>query len=551
MTKRLLILGVTLVWGMTCIPASPLPDLPGEEIVNSPLEKSTPKEVVETNKPESRKINNWIAPSVNEQLDRDKTLIPLGKGALFIPTFSEPRREPEVSVFKGHHKAVASGQTGERILIDSGTYTVRLGSGSFNQQQVWETSIKEGHTTTLAPLWGELIVETINAADGQYIEGAYEVIRMDKWINYGKGRGRKEERLQDIKAWILPPGLYRISKVGEGYSSYANYITVQISEGELTSIELVFDGDKITAGGIKAITTRQVAGKYWHYGLRAGGNVNVTSSVDEAELRKENIQVASDIRLRAKYDNTLFFGLNEIVVRNSFIKNNGERFTPSDDKLQIRSTWVRRLNKWMGPYVRGQLETQLFPVKSLADTVHVVTEKHDSLGRLLISKNGAQLFDTTSTFSSGDFIIRPSFYPLSIVEGIGLNLDLFSQYYLEFSTQIGLAAHQKIVGESYTPISNVGYLRNKSEYIIGAENIINAKVALSSILTLDLRTELFAPNANLAQLRLEDLTADFRLYLTRNLELGYIFDIKEVIDAQEKKHFPHSQNISLRFSINF
>jgi hypothetical protein len=513
-------------------------DLPGEDISASEVRQSEANAKIAA--PQERRASNWLSPSVEEQLARDRVLIPLGKGAVFVPTYSEPRREPEISIFTLAGKPVRNGQTGERILLDSGSYVVHLGSGTLVQQIRVNVTVEEGHTTVIPADWGGLIVETL-LPEGDYIDGQYEVIRMEKWLNYGKGHGLKEERLQDIKTWLLPPGLYRISKPGEGYNSLRNYITVQINPGELSQVELIYDkeisGD-VVAGGLKSLNTRLKVGKNWSYGLRAGGNVNLTRKTDDANVRNEGMQVFSDLRLKAIFDNTQYLGTSEILLQDNFSKERGRRFNVTSDLAQFRTTWIRRLNNWLGPYIRGTVDTHIFSRKADKDTVFVQSGTDTA---------GAPVFKQDTT---GDFTISPNFDPTNLGEGVGVNVEFISKYYLEATTQMGLAARQTLVDESYVADQDGNYLRSENSYEIGGEATLNATLRLGSQMALDLRVELFAPNAAPSRLRLDDLTADFRFFLSRNLEVGYLYQVQETRKAA-KNRFPSSHSLSLRLSFNY
>jgi hypothetical protein len=516
--------------------AAQLGDLPGEDVSSGEIRKAEERARPE---PLSRRSNNWLSPRVEDQLARDRALIPLGKGAVFVPTFTEPRREPEVTVTTLGGQPIKTGSTGQRILLDSGTYTVRLGSGTSVQQFPVDVTVEEGHTTVVPPEWGGLIVETLTR-DGAYIDGQYEVIRMEKWINYGKGRGFTEERLQDIKVWLLTPGMYRISKPGEGFNSLRNYITVQINPGELAQVELIFDkaiGGDIVAGGSKSLSARVNVGGFWSVGLRAGGNVNLTRETDAAGIRKEVGQVQDDLRLRLQFDNALYLGTTELFLQDNFTKERNKPMSVSSDIAELRTNWIRRLTPWLGPYVRTTVETHLFERKAEKDTAIVAYQDAAGVRQTYL--------DTT-----GDFTVAESLDPINFREGAGVNVELISKYYLEANTQLGLAARQSIVDDSYTPNTAGEYERAESSYEIGAEGTLNGTLRLGSEMALDLRLELFAPNANPGRLRLDDLTADFRFFLSRNIEIGYLYQVKENLE-KTKNRYPSSHNLSLRLSFNY
>jgi hypothetical protein len=515
-------------------------DLPGEDVSASEVRQSRDK--VNDQVVQEKRSANWLSPPVEDQLARDRALIPLGKGAIFVPTFTEPRREPEVTVFTQGGKPVKTGQTGQRILVDSGIYAVRVGSGTLIQRIRVDLSVEEGHTTVVPPTWGGLIVETLTK-EGEYIDGQYEVVRMENWVNYGKGHGLKEERLQDIRTWILPPGLYRISRPGEGYNSLRNYITVQINPGELSQVELIFDKEisgEVISGGLKSLNTRVKVGKNWSFGLRAGGNVNLTRITDDADVRKEGMQVFSDFRLKALFDNVQYLGATEILLQDNFSKERGQRFNVTSDVAEVRTTWVRRLNNWLGTYIRGTANSNIFWRKADKDTVAIAT---------LVDSSGT-LVKRLELDTSGDFTVAPAFDPINLGEGLGVNVELFSKYYLEATTQLGVAALQTLVDGSYAANSLGEYTLNETSYEIGAESNFNATLRLGSQMALDLRLEMFAPNADLSRLRLLDLTADFRFFLSRNLEVGYLYQVQETRKAA-KNRFPSSHSISLRLSFNY
>ena len=520
--------------------ATQIGDLPGEDVSSGEVRKSEQRVRTEV---QAKRSTNWLAAPVEDQLARDRTLIPMGKGAVFVPSFTEPRREPEITITTLGGKPIRTGSTGQRILIDSGTYTVRLGSGTSVQQIPVDVSVEEGHTTVIPPDWGGLLIETL-LGDGKYVEGQYEVIRMDKWINYGRGRGFPEERLQDIKTWLLPAGMYRISKPGEGFNSLRNYITVQINPGELSQLELIYDkeiaGD-IVSGGAKSLSTRVKVGSNWTVGLRAGGNVNLTRETDKAGIRKEVGQVQDDLRVRLQFDNALYLGLTELFLQDNFSKERGRPLSVTSDIAELRTNWIRRLTPWLGPYVRTIAETHLFARTADKDSV-LVAHFEDS--------SGVQV-RRVALDTSRHFLVEPALDPINFKEGLGVNVELVSKYYLEASTQLGLAARQTVVDFSYVLPSNTGvYERSESLYEIGAEGTLNGTLRLGSEMALDLRLEMFAPNAIPSRLRLDDLTADFRFFLSRNIEVGYLYQVKENPE-KSKNRFPSSHNLSFRLSFNY
>jgi hypothetical protein len=548
----------------------PAPELPGEEITETEqaLKKSQSQTKSKAKKPEPTIGKNWRTPPIEQQLARDKTLIGMGYGALFVPAYSESRLEPEVAVYKAKPKPVAVGQTGRRIQLEKGTYTVKIGSGSREQKMRYKVTIGEGHTTIIEPDWAGLIIQTINEFDDN-IREEYEIYKLTTAAPYGKGYGLLEERIKDIKTWILPPGNYRISRVGEDFTSLTNYITVQLNPCELTEVELVFDEEEgqLIAGGLKTIRTGKKAGSNWQYGLRFGGNVNLFSTKEDStvsllenignfllgEKQKEiSLSTLADLKVRAKFDNVKYLGLNVIQSRSSFRKEKGHPFKGEDDELEFRSTWVRRLNDFIGPYIRGKMQTHLFPEIFYVDTNKI----SDPNFIFMLNEDG----DTIRTLDrqtiehdyNYDFVMRPSLLPFEFSEGIGLNLELLSLYSIELSTLIGAGAKQYINRDQYE-YKDINQIIIPLEFspVFGLENTINLRLKLGPIFTIDFRSDLFYPNLLPRRFEIDDLTMDIRMNVTKNFEVTYMY---ELVDSKEKDsgqiRFEHKNRVLLRISIN-
>jgi hypothetical protein len=224
-------------------------------------------------------------------------------------------------------------------------------------------------------------------------------------------------------------------------------------------------------------------------------------------------------------------------MQNSFLKQDQEPLRTTQDFLQLRSTWVRRLNNWIGPYVRGQASTHIFPAEANLDTVYVI-------------QPGLTGPDTVAIATDGSFEWQPSLFPLKLAQGVGVNIEWLSQYQVELSTQAGLAARQDISRGDYLARTSNTYELATSLYTVGAEGVLNGKLRISSQFTLDLRAEVFSEDAKIQNFVLENLEADFRFFLTRNIEIGYLFQMKE-ISEQVANSFPRNHSVSLRLSFNY
>ena len=96
--------------------------------------------------------HTWLAPSRHGQLERDPTLIPKGKGLLFVPAMTSALNEPSFRVFRGN-KPIREAFPGTGVVLAPGTYEVLIGSGSDTQMMSRTVPIEEGMTTLLKPFW--------------------------------------------------------------------------------------------------------------------------------------------------------------------------------------------------------------------------------------------------------------------------------------------------------------------------------------------------------------------------------------------------------------
>lgn len=531
--------------------AAPLPDLPGSEVTDAERAMQRSESLVQEPEAPRRDSLGWTAPGIEVQLSQDETLIGMGMGAILVPKMTESRLEPEVLVVDNDGEKSWEGHTGLRIVVPQGTYTVRLGSGSFAQQMVYKAEVQEGKTTLVKPGWGGLVIHTLSS-DGELISEDYEIFSLADGESYGKGFGLPQERLNDTKTWVLPPGVYRISRNGEDFGSLLNYVTVQANPGELTFVELVFDaiGGDLVAGGVRPQRSRRIGDSYWNIGLRLGGTASYSTLVTASAKESDSWNTITDLRLRARYDRFRWFGLTELYGRVNLqwldVKNEPAELTVLQDIAQLQTAWVYRLRDWVGPYARVSLKSHLWPV-------YYKSGQDDSL-LVVLGDNG----DTLATYQGEKVRTEPRFFPLRVGEGTGLNLQILSTQPLELSAQTGLAWRQYFLHDVLYPQNrsqtHFGYADDIFEF--GWENSLTARLRLWRSLTLDLVGEVFLPSARFHRYRVEELTADLRLALTRFLEISYQQTLVDQVasglkDAEGGPRFESLNTFQLRIYLNY
>ena len=549
--RKALILSILIltIWIQMVFAMRP-PELPGIEITNTEISLEKSQKLVQELHYEKGDIyenKGWTAPNIEEQMNQDEVFVGMGQGAIFVPRFTESRLEPEFKVVrmdtlsKEYEHREWLGKHGQRLVVPYGTYMVIMGSGNTENRFVYEVKVEEGKTTLVEPKWGGLVINTINQ-DGEFVSENYEIFEVYSGKSYGRGFGLTQERQNDIKTWILPPQIYRISRSGENASSILNYITVQVNPGELGNVELVFEDStgRLIAGGVHKMRINTAKNSYWTYGLRLGGSASYTTLLTANEQKSSAWNALGDLRLRALYNRTKMFWLTELYTRQNMQWLNEEKkesqWSVAQDLLQFQSSVVYRIFDWMGPYTRVNVKTHIFPEYYWIDET-----------------------DTLNLYKGEKIRMSSSFDPLRIGEGVGLNLQPVVSNATDISAQTGFAARQTIRRKILIPSNKVksGFITATNEsYDYGWENSVNIRLSFLRFFTLDLLGEIFFQNAKIKSYRIEELSADLRFSLTRFLELSYQQQLHDRMaegleEAKGEARFESLNTVQLRLYVNF
>jgi len=551
---------LAIILAQTFVFAAPPPDLPGIEVTDTEtaLEQSD-RLVQKISSGRSLVYQNkgWSAPDIEEQMSQDETFIGMGQGAIFVPRLTESRLEPEYiairadTLLKEYIEKEWTGKPGFRLAVPYGSYTVILGSGIGDKKLEYNVNVEEGKTTLIPPEWGGIVINTINE-DGEFISESYEIFSVQNGESYGKGFGLTQERMNDVKTWILRPQIYRISRNGENASSLLNYITVQVNPGDLTYVELVFEEStgRLVAGGVNRMRINKANDSYWTYGLRLGGSASYTTLITADGQKNDAWNAHGDLRLRALYNRTKMFWLTEFYTRENMLLIDEEQkesqWSIAQDLLQFQSSFVYRALDWIGPYLRLNAKTHIF-------SEYYWIAQQDTVPRRRVRDGD------TIVVNEKRILISPPFDPLRIGESAGLNLRPTISNSLDISAQTGFAAKQIIRNKMLIPMNKEQTIfvpATNNIYDYGWENSLNVRLYLSRFVTLDLIGEIFFSEGKIKDYIVEELSADLRIALTRHLELSYQQQlIDRVASGMEEvkgiSRFESLNTVQLRLYANF
>ncbi len=463
---------------------TPYADLPGEELSEELLNRIRHTVPSQTSQPQKEKptegedwiqtvSQTWDAPSFTEQMAADQTIIPFGKGGIFIPRFSDTHYEPDLEIINSDGDYVTSGETGRTYALEPGEYFVLIGSGSHRQRMAREIQIIEGRTVPLLPDWSGLIIEIVDE-QGMPIRGEYEIARIDQFDPYGRGYGANIELGENVRTWVVRPGTYKIIGVGEGYSTLTNFVTVRLVPGEFTRFLLIQNAQnqQIMGGGIVHMTQSTSITPNWRYGANIGGNAQFNAEINHDE---ELSTSSNSLTLSLLIDTWIIYRKKPVEWTSRLRLEEGFNISGWDipnmintpDKLTMSSMFIWRFLSWLGPYSRLEFNTSLFPEK---------IRRGDDNWFAKVDTN--YFFNTSFAFDSTETMeIEPAFSPITIDLGSGVNADVATFRMFESKMRLGFGSTYSVYADRYRRIesSRVNY-QSTDDSLLYAERITKSNV---------------------------------------------------------------------------
>ncbi len=473
----------------------------------------------------------WIAPPSRGQLERDTTLMPKGKGFLFVPYMTSPLTEPNYLVYQ-EGKKIAEEKMGLGVLLSPGEYDILVGSGPIPQMMSTQVRVVEGFTSLLKSFWGGLIIEVIDQ-NRTSINESYELFGVSSQENYGIGFGIEEERGEAVRTWLLPAGTYEVVRVGDNISTTRKF-SVRLEPGELVQRNLVVDEDNFVGFYPPSLQLRTDRSKSaWKSAVELSGSTLFNTTQNTAGEDRSSVSFSGQVLTSSRYLSERHLALLRVILEEGLTKEGNDDFRKSIDELEVRGTYIYRLSQRLGPYLRGVVNTKVFATDVRYDqpaTLHLVNTEGD----------------TTSTLTEiSDFTLSKSLTPMRLRQGMGINSDLYQSFPLNVDVRIGLGARQtSYPSDAYDLRADRGSAQLlKSASSTGLEAVIVMDARLSTNLSLDAEFEILMPSATTSSW---EFTWENRLRvnLSRYINMDIVLDF-----AREKplKRIQSRQQVLLRF----
>lgn len=572
---------IIMLYGfIALLTAKPPDDLPGEEITEDQyFDFLTPRDSivkkVPGTSPESptwldRAARTWDAPPIQVQIAQDKKKMLMGMGAVYVPYMSDPNLESEIEIIDSTGDVVASGKTGRKYSLMPGKYYIMLGSGPHRQKIVRPVTLEESKIIPLIPNWCGLQIDVVD--EGNYpFRGEYELARIDKFAPFGRGFGRDPDLGENVKTWILKPGIYKIFGVGQGYNTLTNFVTVRLLPGEFVRFTLVQDENSLEIKGGGVVQTEAASGiaSNWKYGIDVGGSVDFNAKYDHDDSSKNTNNKSVSLIFRSslnykkeaiEWDNRLW--LSEGI---DFEEWDLSRLKSSTDEIRFTSLFTWRFLHWLGPYGRFEASSEFFPeYERRPENVpshYFITFDEDYY-----------LTDINSVDST--YKTQPPFSPLNLETGIGANINAVKTRFFEarFLSGLGLKykkvwdeseladtskkkfheiedslAYNYIIDNNYT-FTAIRNFNDEASVEIGPEAVLYMTLKLGRFAIIESEIKYFSPFNRMER---PDLTlrstVSWRLLRMLTLDYEYEYKLKqpkeEALRQNESRH-----RVLIRFS---
>jgi hypothetical protein len=482
----------------------------------------------------------WLQPSPEEQLAADDTVIPAGKGALFVPTLTDPTSEPPVILVDGD--VVVDVPTGERVIVAPGTYTVIVSPGSPGQGVGQSVTILEGETTVVPVKWGALRIHVTDERRVPF-RGQYDLIAAEDRETMGTGFGADTFQGEQLMTWLLKPGVYRIVRPGANYRQLRDYATVYVPEGGFVRYRLVtepgtgsFLGSGIMLPGEFGVGLDKET--RWARTLVVGLDGSFVQSINRVGVTNQTVFAGNlfiDHQLGYHKDDHHFTLLAQAEAGATSIRPQASPRLPvlkTRDRLQgdLLYNWFAREN--FGPYVRAGGETRMFVTNVLApeDTTFAIEQIDGTVDRVDVLANNT-------------LRVANAWAPTIFREGAGLNYRAVNGRWVTFNLRLGLGVRQNLFQGAFildddrsTPAIEYAAVDNFFQEGVEATVVMTARLPGWAVYATDL--ELFGDFQDLGRPSLEWRNT-VTLRLTRIMSLNYFANVDylpQVVDNVQLEH---------------
>ena len=263
------------------------------------------------------------------------------------------------------------------------------------------------------------------------------------------------------------------------------------------------------------------------------GSTLLNTSQNTSTGDRTSVSLALQVFNRTRYSSDKKFASLRIVLEEGASKETGQHFVKSIDRFEVRSTFIYRLSPKFGPYLRGVLSTKLF-------------EKDRNFDAALegnFYKLNAQ-GDTLTIPNPSRVTIEPSFFPLELRQGVGINSQLVRSFPLNVDVRLGLGARQILVSDAFTLSSDSTAVERKTSTSTGIEALLILDSRLAKSINFDSEFDILINQTDPGKW-VFSLENRLRIFLTSFINLDLVADLQR---QEGLRRITGREQILLRFS---
>lgn len=488
---------------------------------------------------------HWIQPSPSEQLDLEGIDDKKGVGRIFVPAMTDPENEPFYFIYK-KNKLVKSRRMGTSTFLLPGFYTLKYGSG--DPAQLMSQSIEVYKENIAYPKinWSGLTVKLIDE-NRNSIDNRYEIFKMNNAESYGFGYGAREEVGEHLSTWILQPGTYKITLNGKSFNTYTDFTTVELIKGELIQLTIVVNSESGHLIGSGILNQEENILLNTPSKLSTALHLNANASSDNSTDKNHP---STRISLIGQLDNKYIYEKNpfHIISKDLFdlgiSKETDTDFRISADNISLRNTGIYYFSRFFGAYSRVDLQSHFFKEK-------VYSQDGGDFMKLSVSGDTLAIYNQVKSID-----VKPSFYPISIKEGLGFNFRILNHPQANLNLRSGFGMRQDIYRDVYSFIRTIHdetdqydnfniYQQNKSNYQEGIEISVLGNFQLLREVSYNTNADILFPFDKQSSKSI-DWEQTLNLKLFKYLSVDYRFNISYNKDVSD--WFVLNQNLFLRIT---
>ena len=470
-----------------------------------------------------------LDPALIEILDSEEDNS--GKGLLLLPAITRTENEPYYKVYDkyGYER---SAKIGEALPLMEGTYSIEYGSGNQDQKMTKKNiEIHQRLKTIVEPDWGCLVVEIIDESRN-FAKTIYELFDLKDGESFGSEFPAEVELGEQEKVWVLKPGYYKVTVNNEPFNTYKDFTTVLIEEGSVQKLTIVMEtdeeGNPTNMAGAGIIEESFLASSLESLKLSSAVHINGNLNSDNEDVEddpKTTITMNSQLENYLIYDkDPLYYNMKSIIDL-GVSKTTDTDFRLASDEFNLKNTGIYYFIKDLGLYGRFDANSHFFN-KTQYSTKKFYYQKFD--------EDGVELGD--SVFSD-NIHTKPSFFPIELKEGFGINYRILKLSRANLSFRAGFGIRQSFNNdvfvyddsETFTDTADVEhrkYFELASTNTTGTELSLVGNFQLPFNLTYSTDADFYFPFDENDEYTFE-WENSFDLNLFKHISLDYKFNLKK------------------------